>query len=398
MMSYEEICEYTPCFIVDKALLSHNLKTFKRAMKQYWNRHIFGYSVKTNSLPYILTQIKKFGCYAEVVSDTEYQLAITIGFQPEQIIFNGPIKGRDQFFEALKHKSIINIDSTREIDWLCEADAMGLYAEVGLRVSFNLAAVCPEEDTEDHYSNRFGFNVENGRFEDALTKLHSLPHISVIGLHMHTNSKARSLNVFRELAKKSCELAVQHHMQLKYVDIGGSFFVGRNDDDAYDHYIRTIAEQLRTTFSPEETALIIEPGAAVISTPIQYLTKVIDVKDTYKERFVITDGGRLHVDPFLRKTHLDYELKTTSVGAYARQVICGFSCMDSDRIMTLSDAPALQTGDYIIYNVVGSYTMCFNSLFIDYLPSVFVKADGQYKQVREKWGVNEYLQKNLYES
>ncbi len=397
MMSYEELCECTPCFIVDEAVLSHNLATFEGAMKKYWDRHIFGYSVKTNSLPYILIQVKKHGCYAEVVSDTEYRLAIEMGFEPARIIFNGPIKGREQFLDALQHKSIINIDSTREIDWLCEADAMGIKAEVGLRVSFNLAAVCPEEETQDHYSNRFGFNVENGHFETVLNRLRTLQHISIVGLHMHTNSKARSLNVFKELSKKACELATLHQMQLKYVDIGGSFFVGKNDDAAYEHYIQTIAAQLKTTFSPEETTLIIEPGAAVISTPIKYLTKVIDVKDTYKERFVITDGGRLHIDPFLRKTRLDYELMTDSDAHYERQVICGFSCMDSDRIMTLADAPALKTDDYILYDVVGSYTMCFNSLFIDYLPPVFVKIKDQYKQVREKWGVAEFLQKNLYE-
>ena len=70
--------------------------------------------------------------------------------------------------------------------------------------------------------------------------------------------------------------------------------------------------------------------------------------------------------------------------------------MDTDRIMTLSDAPMLSVGDYILYSLVGSYTMCFNSLFIEYLPPVYIKKEDGYILVREKWGIDEYLQKNNY--
>ncbi len=170
--------------------------------------------------------------------------------------------------------------------------------------------------------------------------------------------------------------------------------MSKNDYSTPARYIKTIAEQLSHAFHPDETALIIEPGASIISTPIQYLTKVIDVKDTYRDHFIMTDGCRLHIDPFFRKAQYDYELFTTSSDISKQQVICGYSCMDADRIIVLDDTPSLQIGDYIAYNSVGSYTMCFHSLFIEYLPPVYVKRNHTYEQVREKWGVQEYMQKN----
>ena len=56
--------------------------------------------------------------------------------------------------------------------------------------------------------------------------------------------------------------------------------------------------------------------------------------------------------------------------------------------------PELKMGDLIKYNIAGSYTMCFNSLFISYLPRVYSKLDnGRYVLVREKWSTDEFLQK-----
>ena len=291
----------------------------------------------------------------------------------------------------------MNIDSTRELDWLEEADQWELELSVGIRVSFDLAASCPSESLKDGLSNRFGFNLENGYFESAIKRILSLKNIRLAGLHMHTNSKSRLTDVFEQLALKACEIAVKYQIALDYVDIGGSFFVKKEDYSAYESYAESIAKKLSTCFSPEKTRLIVEPGAAIISTPVSYMTKVIDVKETYHDHFVITDGCRLHIDPFLRKTSLDYEILTSATATQDAQIICGYSCMDADRIMTLTDSPALKEGDYIRYDCVGSYTMCFHSLFIEYLPYVFVKNEaGTFEMIRDKWGIEEYMQKSVF--
>ncbi|MFT3985749.1 MAG: pyridoxal-dependent decarboxylase [Lachnospiraceae bacterium] len=400
-MTFEDVKQQTPCYVIQETLLRENLKAFEDALKKNWNHYGFGYSVKTNPLPWLLSYIKDFGCMAEVVSDTEYELAERIGFQPDNIIFNGPIKSREKFIYALNNNSIVNIDSNRELKWLKETSAFNKEITVGLRVNFDLEAVCPEESLTGGDGNRFGFNVENGTFKAVLSEISALPNVHVAGLHMHTNSKTRSLTVFRELSKQVCFLAHEYELELSYIDIGGSFFVKKGDFQAFDDYVRVIADELSSSFNPENTALLIEPGSAVISTPVQYLTKVLDVRDTNHDRFVVTDGGRLHIDPFMRKTGYVYELldetgKTITVRpSHKKQIVCGFSCMETDRIMSIGQMPELMEGDYVRYDMTGGYTLSFNALFIEYLPPVFVqKSDGSFILVREKWGLTEFLQKN----
>ncbi len=405
-MTFEEISQQTPCYIIDETLLTQNLCAFDQALKKYWNHYHFGYSVKTNPLPWILQFMKQHGCFAEVVSDSEYELAQHIGFSADTIIFNGPIKGHEQFLYALHHKTTVNIDSKRELDWLIEAASFTPCEEfrIGLRINFDLEAVCPEESLTDGCGNRFGFSVENGAFAEILKTLSTYSNIHVSGLHMHTNSKTRSLQVFQALSRQVCFLAEKYDLHLDYIDIGGSFFVRKGDFQAYDDYIRVIAKELSAFFHPKETALIIEPGSAVISTPVSYLTKVIDVKDTHRDRFVITDGGRLHIDPFMRKTAYVYKLLNsvdfTNIKnrvLHPKQVLCGFSCMETDRIMTVNKSPELSVDDFILYDMTGGYTLSLNALFINYLPNVFVhKTDGSYILARKKWGLQEYLQNNYY--
>ena len=82
----EKIKLHTPCFILDEQDVAHNICEFKTALSTYFAKSIIGYSVKTNSLPYILKIAKDNGCYAEVVSYHEYQLALKVGFQKDHYI------------------------------------------------------------------------------------------------------------------------------------------------------------------------------------------------------------------------------------------------------------------------------------------------------------------------
>jgi len=420
-MNINEIKELTPCYIIDEQLLDVNLTSFESALKNHWGNYGFGYSVKTNSLPWILNHLKDFGCYAEVVSDTEWALARHIGFAKSNIIFNGPINGYETFKDAILSGSYVNVDSSNELKWIKEiAEEMkkGVINEqpikVGLRVNFDLEAVLPEESLTAGHGNRFGYNVDNGSFEKAVSFLSQIDNVSINGLHMHTNSKTRSYDVFKCLAREAIRVADQYKLNLEYVDIGGSFFVRKGEIEVYHEYIKAITDELKSYFDPSKTKLIIEPGSAVISTPIQYLTKVIDKKDTNRDRYLVTDGGRLHIDSFMRKTGYVYSHLPANFSllpqkaipdseffeerqSISRQVVCGFTCMETDRIMEIEDKKEILPDDYILYDMTGGYTMSFNALFIEYLPYVFVKqANCEFKKVRDKWDINEYLQKNYW--
>ena len=83
----------TPCFIINKKDFETNIKDFKYALNSEFKKNILSYSVKTNSFPFLLFLAKTKGCYAEVVSYGEYELAKKIGFNINNIVSNHVIFG-----------------------------------------------------------------------------------------------------------------------------------------------------------------------------------------------------------------------------------------------------------------------------------------------------------------
>ena len=383
----------TPYYVINRKELDDNFNKLKQALDDHWGNGIIGYSYKTNALPWVISHFDSLGCYAEVVSEDEYNLAKHIGVSGDRIIYNGPIKTKETFLEAVANGCIVNIDSQRELEWLGEVTRDD--GKIGLRVNFDIEKSCPGQSQCGDEGGRFGFCYENGEFEKALKKVCQQGH-RVAGLHLHTSSRTRGLDIYRAIAEMACRIAETFDLQLDYVDVGGGFFGGLPTKPQFDEYMALMAGILRRRFSPGKTALILEPGMAVIGAPVSYVTTVIDVKDTTANRFVITDGSRTSIDPLMTKSNYFCRYhRHTEKPALPKQVIGGFTCMEHDRLFTAVDQPELSVGDQIIYEKVGAYTMCLTPLFIRYFPDVYVDDGQTMKLVRKAWTPEEYVQNSV---
>lgn len=385
----------TPCFIINENELKKNIDNMHSSLRKTWGNYIIGYSYKTNSLPWIINYLKENSVYAEVVSDLEYNLAKKINYDSKRIIFNGPNKGKKTFINALKEGAIINIDSSREIDWLSDEE-FNKDIKVGIRVNFDLEKECPNETAMGLDGGRFGFSLENGSFNKAVKRINNIKNVKVVGIHLHNSTKTRSLKIYKTLAKKANEIADMFDYELEYIDIGGGFFGGLETKPSYYEYMKTIADELSKKFDKNKTKLIVEPGASIIASPISFLCEVIDVKDTYAKRIVTVNGSRNNIDPLMRKESYFLDLLIEKERKSVKeQIICGYTCMENDRLLAIRDNNELLVGDKLLFNKVGSYTMCLSPLFIEYFPIVYLKNDkGEFICVREKWTVDEYIQKS----
>ena len=84
----------TPFYRIKESDLQYDIRLLKDSLVRHWGNYIPGYSVKTNSLPWLLTYLQKQGFYAEVVSDTEYDLAKRLGYSDDKIIYNSEKRNR----------------------------------------------------------------------------------------------------------------------------------------------------------------------------------------------------------------------------------------------------------------------------------------------------------------
>lgn len=384
----------TPSFILDEDEFEKNITNFYNVLNKYFKNSVIGYSFKTNSLPRLLQLAKENGCWAEVVSGDEFHLAERIGFEPNRIIFNGPIKTKEDFYSAISNKSIVNIDSRQEIVYLKERQTKEI-AHIGIRVNFDLEAALPGQTSTGKLGGRFGFCYENGELHKVICELKAISNVKISGLHMHISNASKSPEVYKMIAEKACTIAREEGLLLDYIDFGGGYFGGGDNGECYEKYVIAMNSILQN-YNMKDIRVIVEPGASVVATAFSYITSVKDVKQTNYGNFVVSDGSRLHIDPFMVKEQYKYSIITKSDELVDKQTICGYTCMEKDRIMTLTNKPKLEVGDKIEYSCVGSYTMCFNSLFISYLPVVYGKRAGEYVIVREKWGIEEFLNKNRW--
>ncbi|MGO1545012.1 MAG: hypothetical protein ACTHXA_11825 [Gulosibacter sp.] len=388
----------TPAYVLDVPLLDRLVTSFEEALENHWPNYVLSYSVKTNSLPWLLAYMRQRGVWAEVVSDTEYELALETGHHADRIVYNGPIKGRERLRAALLECSIVNLDAKREVEWAAElaAERPDVMFKIGLRVNWDLESRVPGESTAGDEGSRFGFNAENGELDQAIARL-TAAGASVAGLHMHRNSVSQSLAVYRAAAAVAAEIITTRNLDLEWLDIGGGFFGNLEGSPTFDEYVSVIRAGIEHVVDPDRTRLIVEPGGSLVAIPLEFHASVIDVKKVDTRTFVVTNASRINIDPNFRRIR-PYKVTSDarSDEVLSEQIISGFTCIEEDRIMRLKDAVALQPEDRIVFYRVGGYTMSHQQLFIEYLPAVYVRDEDSLTLVRSKWGVREFLQGNQW--
>ena len=384
----------TPCYIFDVAELERSICGFQNALKNNFVHSIVGYSVKTNSTPYCLFVAGKLGVYAEVVSHDEYELARLCGFSHDRIIYNGPMKSKETFIDAILNGAIVNIETKREIDWLTELPKDRQY-NVGLRLNINISHVSPDDADSDNDDSRFGFSDITKEFSDAICKIKSLNNIHIAGLHIHRTAHSRSVSFYKNSIDFACQVIKKYNLSLDYIDVGGGYFGIFQNKPTYQQYSDVFYEVLKH-HSLDNLTIIVEPGNALVASAYYFLSEVIDVKNVDGDKwFITTDGSRNDIDPFFRKTSYLYEIEYHDFSEkVAQQVISGCTCLEYDRILTLNDEQLLGIGDRIIYKNVGAYTMCLTPMFIRYIPNIYAKDKDGFHMIREKWTAEDYIMKS----
>lgn len=384
----------TPCFVFDKDKLLSNTKDFQQALNRNFGIGIIGYSVKTNSYPSLLKSLGGIGCYAEVVSYTEYELALNLGFQKKNIVYNGPAKSKETFLDAINNNAVVNIDSFREIEWLKELSKERSF-DIGIRVNLNLMNISPEDCKDGEEYSRFGFSEESGDLDQVLNQISSMSNINLAGLHLHRTTKTRNISAYQNIARYAIYIVRKYNLNLKYLDLGGGFYGDMPGKPTYDNYMDSIAEVLATYFDLKKLTIIVEPGNALAASVFHYYSSILDVKNINGNRVLVSDGSRNDIDPFFHKTSYFYKVLNDTNGReiVRKQVVVGCTCLENDRLFEIDNEEIINIGDVIKYHFVGAYTMCLSPLFIRYFPKVYRFEGGNYAIDREEWDALDFLQK-----
>ena len=376
-------------YLCDVDTFGRNYREFLAAFTKIYPRSRLAYSYKTNYLPLLCRRIDDWGGYAEVVSILEYELAVRIGVEPRNIIFNGPCKRQHDLARTLLAGSVVNLDAAYEIP-LVEAIARrnpGRELNVGLRCAFDVGT---DEPT------RFGFDADNGALDKAVSRLSALPGVRLGGLHCHFMPPGRTPDAYARIARRMLDLSVRVHSDLsgRFIDLGGAFFsrmppaLARQfggDLPTFTDYGRAIATPFAEAYpNGDGPELILEPGMAIVADTMRFVARVLDVKVIGGRKTALISGSIYNILPSKSRRNMPVR-RIPADGAGSPVTgpldLVGYTCMEDD-VLFRGYEGEIAAGDLVVFDSVGAYTLVLKPPFIQPAPPVLAIEGGDLSPAR----------------
>lgn len=354
-------------YLLESEQFRKNYAELKNAFTRYYPNFNIAYSYKTNYTPKLCKIVDELGGFAEVVSDMEMEIALRVGVEPKNIIWNGPFKNAKKVEQLLLLGGTVNLDSVYEIG-LIEQIAKKYpnhTLHIGIRCNF---------DVGDNVLSRFGFDVETAEFAQALALSKQYKNVYLIGLQCHFAT--RRLDTWTPRVKGMLALLDTIGVIPERIDLGGGLF-GKmadslkaqfdSDIPTYEEYASAVAPVFAEYFEnrKEKPMLLIEPGSALVGDCMRFASKVVNIKTVRGKPIATLLGSIYNINPTLNKKNPPLEV--CAMGGeqkeYTNLDFGGFTCIESDYLYRNFNGK-LATGDMVIFGNVGSYSVVLKPPFI----------------------------------
>ena len=357
----------TPCLCYDKAEIKKWAEKLRTAVPRSAN---IVYAVKSGPNPYLFDYYQNLGFLFETASEGELRYLISVGVKPQNIWVSGQGKTADYLRYALEHGiGKFNLESGSELRLLCELTRGRSDVSCNLRIN-------PNFTNERSVLRLDGCTSAFGVDEDDIYTLLQSEYGSVVnGLFMYAGSEhfsaadiLHNTEYLFDLARRISEKLGIHFTSL---DFGGGFGVPEDEKDgeidltALNHGLQSVMDKFLPLecFSALDT-LLFESGRYLSARTAFLVTKIVDVKTSKGEQYVVTDGGigslgvkqheyRLY-PPVIR--HLG---KTVS-GTPVKYRIVGPTCTPIDLTHPGCELDNPEIGDVICIPDCGAYCRHFS--------------------------------------
>lgn len=349
-----------PAYIYDLDDIFARCQRFSSAFKAKAKIH---YAMKANHHPEVLRIFREVGFGVDVVSGGEVELALKVGFKPEQIVFSGVAKTRSEIEFALKTGiRQINVESPSEFRRIAEvAQSLTTVAPVALR--FN-----PDVNPETHpyirtgfRENKFGMDASFIGEIESILREHK-KQLRLVGITLHIGSQLRDMSPLLEAVRKSIPLfqrLKEGGHPLVSFDVGGGLGIDYHSAEtagelqALDEYARG----LLTLLEPLQCEILCEPGRLLVGRAGALLCQVQYIKETPFKRFAIVNTGMHHLlRPALYEAfHRILPLKESSGREVKTYDVVGPICESADVLGHERAFAELKEGDWLAIMDAGAY-------------------------------------------
>jgi diaminopimelate decarboxylase len=314
------------------------------------------YAVKANGHPDVVRTLAGVCDGLDVASGGELELAVAAGAR--RIVFGGPAKTPGELAAAVAAGAQINVESALELHRL---DAIGVPVEVAIRV--NRAGVSlPGSHTMTGAPTPFG--VDEAQLPEVLALAARLPHIRVLGFHLHAVSNNLDAAAHAAFVADALAWARRQDVDLRLVNVGGGFGVDHRGTATLD--LAELGRSLgRMPPRPDGVELIVEPGRILAADAGWYAAEVLDLKWVHGRWFAVLRGGTHHFrlpaawgysHPFTVLPVDDWPHPWPRPGVTGAEVdVAGELCTPRDVLARGAHVDRLRVGDVLVFGRSGAY-------------------------------------------
>ncbi len=279
----------TPVYVYSAYKLEENLNNYLCSIRK---EDKVCYSVKSNSNIHILSLISALGGGFDVVSGNELRRCLEVGAKPENIVFSGVGKTKEEIRLAINTGIFsINIESEEELERIIKISKdLKKQAECFIRIN-------PDLSSESHPYIQTGlktskFGVLKERVNSIARKASESGSVNLRGIASHVGSQIFDKELIIEnlnfLIEISNDLTKQGH-NLKYLDLGGGFGISYQKEEELK--IDEVLPEIISVLEPLNLNLILEPGRSISGNTGILVSKVEYLKTTSDMNFAVIDSG-----------------------------------------------------------------------------------------------------------
>ncbi len=368
----------SPVYVYSRATLERHARVFNEALAPLERTHV-AFAIKANPNLSVLRVLARCGFGADVVSGGEIARALAAGMRPQDVVFSGVGKSREELQKALDNGvGQFNIELEEEgVVLAALAHAMGQRAVATLRVNPDVDAGTHAKISTGMKENKFGVPLDQAAA--IFARLSALPGLDLRGIALHIGSQLFDLAPL-EVAYAKIWTLVSGLRRAGYaidrVDLGGGLGVPYRRHEVPPSPADYGAMVARVTKGWNVT-LMFEPGRVIVGNAGVLLTRVIWVKPGVIRPYVIVDAAMNDLArPALYDAWHDFEAVAPRGSRFTAN-IAGPVCESTDTFAMARDIDEVRSGDLAIFRTAGAYgaTMAstYNSRAL--VPEVMVDGD-----------------------
>ncbi|MDE3236381.1 MAG: diaminopimelate decarboxylase [Bacteroidota bacterium] len=308
----------------------------------------------------ILKHVKSLGSNVDCSSINEAKLALHAGFSPDRVLYTSNGIAFEEIEEAQSLGIHINIDSLSNLEKF--GKKFGHSYPVGIRLRPNILAGGNFKISTGHDKSKFGIPVD--QLDKVITLVNEY-NIHIQGLHIHTGSEIKDVDVFVQGIEVLFDI-IPHFNELKFIDLGGGFKVPYKHGDA-ETDIPLLAQKVKEAFEAHPVArnlqIWFEPGKFLVSDCGYLIAQVNVLKETSATTFAGINTGFNHlIRPMFYDAYHRIQNLSNPDGQEKKYSIVGNIC-ETDTFAWDRKLHEIREGDYLVFYNAGAYGFEMSSNF-----------------------------------